>query len=30
VVQGFAPIMPKSELSEAEVAALVAYIRSLK
>ncbi|MGN6830154.1 cytochrome c oxidase subunit II [Paucibacter sp. M5-1] len=29
VVQGFAPIMPKSELSEAEVTALVAYIRSL-
>lgn len=29
VVQGFAPIMPKSELSEAELAALVAYIRSL-
>lgn len=30
VVQGFAPIMPKSELSEAEVTALVAYIRALK
>lgn len=29
VVQGFAPIMPKTELSEAELAALVAYIRSL-
>jgi cytochrome c oxidase subunit 2 len=29
VVQGFAPIMPKSELSEAELAALLAYIRSL-
>lgn len=28
VVQGFAPIMPKSELTDAEVAALVAYIRT--
>jgi cytochrome c oxidase subunit 2 len=28
VVQGFAPIMPKIELSEAEVSALVAYIRA--
>ncbi|MDM4766480.1 cytochrome c oxidase subunit II [Pelomonas sp. SE-A7] len=29
VVKGFAPVMPKSELSEAEVAALAAYIESL-
>lgn len=28
VIQGFAPIMPKSELSEAEVKALVAYIKT--
>lgn len=27
VVKGFAPIMPKSELTDAEVSALVAYIR---
>jgi cytochrome c oxidase subunit 2 len=29
VVKGFAPIMPKTQLSEDEVAALLAYIRSL-
>lgn len=29
-VQGYPPVMPKSELSEAEVAALLAYIRSLE
>ncbi|MEH0166946.1 cytochrome c oxidase subunit II [Roseateles microcysteis] len=29
VVKGFPPVMPKSELSEAELAALVAYIESL-
>ncbi|HEY1092514.1 MAG TPA: cytochrome c oxidase subunit II [Burkholderiaceae bacterium] len=29
-VQGFPPVMPKTELSEAEVAALSAYIKSLK
>jgi cytochrome c oxidase subunit II len=28
VVKGFAPIMPKIELSDAELAALVAYIQS--
>lgn len=28
IVQGFAPIMPKIELSDAELAALVAYIRA--
>jgi len=30
VVKGFAPIMPKTELSDAELAALTAYIRSLE
>jgi len=29
VVQGFAPVMPKSELSDAELDALVAYIHAL-
>lgn len=29
VVKGYAPIMPKIEMSDAELAALVAYIRSL-
>lgn len=28
LVQGFAPVMPKTELSDAELAALVAYIRA--
>lgn len=29
-VQGYPPVMPKSELSEADVSALLAYIRSLE
>lgn len=30
VVQGFAPIMPQFSLSDAQIEALIAYIKSLR